>query len=83
MQVVNNAYSYLKDTKYEGEIVLAEAKINLHTNDTKSALKILNAIKSDTDIFIKVCFKITLKYSVYIFMYNKYYSNINIFRLKN
>jgi predicted negative regulator of RcsB-dependent stress response len=54
IQTVNDAYKYLKDTKYEGEIKLAEAKIAMCKNDLKSALKILNAIKSDQDIFIKV-----------------------------
>ncbi|XP_025413026.1 tetratricopeptide repeat protein 21B-like [Sipha flava] len=53
IQTVNDAYKYLKDTKYEGEIKLAEAKIAMCKNDLKSALKILNAIKSDQDIFIK------------------------------
>lgn len=53
---MNNSYKYLKDTKYEGEIRLAEAKIAMCKNDIKSALKILNAIKSDQDTFIKVCF---------------------------
>lgn len=58
IKTVNNAYEYLKDTNYEGEIKLAEANISMHKNDTKSALKILNSIKSDQDIFIKVCFHI-------------------------
>lgn len=53
---MNNAYEYLKDTKYEGEIKLSEAKIAVYKNDMKNALKILNAIKSDQDIFIEVCF---------------------------
>ncbi|XP_025195909.1 tetratricopeptide repeat protein 21B-like isoform X2 [Melanaphis sacchari] len=53
IQTVNNAYEYLKDTNYEEEIKIAEAKISLFKNDTKNALKILNSIKSDKDIFIK------------------------------
>lgn len=61
---MKEAYEYLKDTKYEGEIKLVEAKVALYKNDMKTALKILNAIKSDQDIFIKVCFN---------------YFNINIF----
>lgn len=56
MKTVKEAYKYLKDTKYEGEIKLAEAKIALYKNEMKTALKILNAIKSDQEIFIKVCF---------------------------
>lgn len=56
IQTVNNAYEYLKDTNYEGEIKIAEAKISVYKNDTKNALKILNSVKSDKDIFIKVCF---------------------------
>lgn len=55
LKCVKQAYEYLKSTKYEGEIKLAEAKIALCTNDTKTALNILNAIKSNEDIFIKVC----------------------------
>lgn len=53
---MKEAYEYLKDTNYEGEIKLAEAKIALYKNEMETALKILNAIKSDQDIFIKVCF---------------------------
>lgn len=53
---MKEAYEYLKNTKYEGEIKLAEAKIALYKNEMKTALKILNAIKPDQDIFIKVCF---------------------------
>jgi len=56
IKIVNNAYEYLKDTSYEGEIKIAEAKIYIYRNDTKSALQILNSIKSDQDVFIKVCF---------------------------
>jgi len=56
IKIVNNAYEYLKDTNYEEEIKIAEAKISIYKNDTKSALKILNSIKSDQDVFIKVCF---------------------------
>lgn len=52
---VKKALEYLKGTKYEGEIKLAEAKIALHMNDMKTSLKILDSIKSDQDIFIKVC----------------------------
>lgn len=55
-QIVNNAYKYLKDTNYEGEIQLAEAKIAVYKNDSKSALKILNEIRSNQDVFIKVNF---------------------------
>eukprot|EP00102_Acyrthosiphon_pisum_P021962 XP_016659172.1 PREDICTED: tetratricopeptide repeat protein 21B isoform X2 [Acyrthosiphon pisum] len=53
IKIVNNAYEYLKDTNYEGEIKIAEANIFIYKNDTKSALKILNSIKSDQDVFIK------------------------------
>lgn len=53
IQTVNNAYEYLKDTNYEGEIKIAEAKISVYKNDTKNALKILNSVKSDKDVFIK------------------------------
>lgn len=53
IQIVNNAYEYLKDTNYEGEIKIAEAKISMYKNDTKSTLKILNSIKSDQEVFIK------------------------------
>lgn len=56
IKVVNKALEYLKDTKYEGEIKLADAKIALYKNDIQNALKILNTIKSDQDAFIKVCF---------------------------
>jgi len=56
IKIVNNAYEYLIDTIYEGEIKIAEAKIFIYKNDTKNALKILNSIKSDQDVFIKVCF---------------------------
>lgn len=56
VKVVNKALEYLKDTKYEGEIKLADAKIALYKYDIKNALKILNTIKSDQDTFIKVCF---------------------------
>lgn len=54
VQTLNDSYKYLKDTNYEGEIKLAEAKVALFKNDSKSALKLLNAIQSDQDIFIKV-----------------------------
>lgn len=63
-QIVKNAYKYLKDTNYEGEIQLAEANIAVYKNDTKSALKILNGIRSNQDIFIKVCFI----FIIYIFI---------------
>lgn len=53
-KVVKKSFEYLKDTKYEGEIKLAEAKIALFKNDTENALQILNAIKPDQDTFIKV-----------------------------
>lgn len=62
---MNNAYKYLKDTKYEGEIKLAEAKIFMYKNDIKSALKILNAIKSDQDTFVKV--RLFLFYSLFTY----------------
>lgn len=54
INIVNNAYKYLKDTKYEGEMKLVEAKIEWNMNNIESALDILNAIKPDQDIFIKV-----------------------------
>lgn len=69
-QTVNNAYKYLNDTKYEGEIKLAEAKIAMCKNDVTSALKILNAIKSDKNTFIKVSFFFTFCY-----LENNYYLN--------
>lgn len=53
---MNNAYKYLKDTNYEGEIQLAEAKIAAYKNDSKSALKLLNGIQPNQDVFIKVSF---------------------------
>ncbi|KAL5233107.1 hypothetical protein ACI65C_000517 [Semiaphis heraclei] len=53
IKTVNNAYEYLKDTNYEGEIKISEAKICMYKNDSKSAIKILNSIKSDQDVFIK------------------------------
>lgn len=55
IKIVNNAYEYLKDTKYVGEIKLVEAKIAWNMNNIQSALKTLNAIKPDQDTFIKVC----------------------------
>jgi len=55
LKTVKQAYEYLKGTKYEGEIKLAEAKIALCSDDTKTALKIISTIKSNEDIFIKVC----------------------------
>lgn len=55
LKTVKQAYEYLKGTKYEGEIKLAEAKIALCTDDTTTALKIISAIQSNEDIFIKVC----------------------------
>lgn len=60
IKTVNNAYEYLKDTNYEGEIKISEAKICMYKNDSKSAIKILNSIKSDQDVFIKVSFKNSL-----------------------
>lgn len=62
---MNNAYKYLKDTNYEGEIQLAEAKIAAHKNDSKNALKLLNGIRSNQDVFIKVSFT----FFIWIFMY--------------
>lgn len=56
IKTVKNAYGYLKGTKYEEEIKLAEAKIALCNNDVPLALKLLTAIKPDQDIFIKVCY---------------------------
>jgi len=53
---VNKSLEYLKDTKYEEEIKLAEARIALFKDDTKNALQILNAIKPNQDIFIRVRF---------------------------
>lgn len=78
IKVVNKALEYLKDTKYEGEIKLADAKISVYKNDIKNALKILNAIKSDQDTFIKVCFffKFILKY---IFDIYKQYNELNCY----
>lgn len=58
INIMNIAYKHLKNTEYEGEIKLAESKICLHKNDTVSALKILNAIQSDENTFIKVCFSV-------------------------
>lgn len=56
IKTVKNAYGHLKDTKYEGEIKLAEAKVALCNSDVPLALKLLTAIKSDEDIFIKVSY---------------------------
>lgn len=66
LKIVNTAYERLRFTNYEGEIKLAEAQIFLYKKDFNGALKILNAIKPDQSIFIKV----GLTY-VFILMYVK------------
>lgn len=55
-KIVNKSFEYLKDTKFEEEIKLAEARIALFRNDTKNALQLLNAIKSNQDTFTRVRF---------------------------
>lgn len=67
----------MKGTKYEGEIKLAEAKIALHKKDLKTALKILDSVKSDQDIFAKVSFSLIYIYeqsicTLYLMLFNNF-----------
>lgn len=73
IKTVNHAYEYLKDTKFEEEIKLAEAKIAWNMNNIKNALNILDSIKPDQDTFIKVnkLYLNTYLYIILVIMYNK------------
>lgn len=73
---VNNAYEYLKDTNYEGEIKIAEAKICMYKNDTKSALKLLNSIKSDQDVFINIIYKMCFYYTIIAIIFQNKFATI-------
>lgn len=64
-KIVNKSLEYLKNTKYEEEMKLAEARIALFKDDTKSALQILNSIKPNQDIFIRVGFFLYLILDIY------------------